>query len=249
MRKMLKKWSLALSSCLIAVSAQAAMVDFDTDLDTSMAFLPPLMTHGDMLVQGGANGHWIQTLSLKDTAGFGDLVGAVVDGSDVANTCVEVVCPTNNSSNFLAMLNDAIPVIGKMDGGLMNLRSFDAGFIAFEGTPVAGISMLMRVVGFVGADVAFFQDFLLPGLQGGSLGFNTFDLDAANSQIGVNEVAFFGYACNAQGSCSRTNNSAQFGLDNVNFADGFSEVPEPASMALVMAGLMGLGALRRRNQA
>ncbi len=245
MRKMLKKWSLALSSCLIAATAQAGMVDFDSGLDTSFTlFNPmPLLTHGDALVQWGQRNYLIETISTKSGAAAGDLVGALIDGSDVANSCVGIDCPTNNNTTFLGMLNSAIPVISRLDGGRMNLVSFDASFIAFDGAPIPGVSLVMRVVGFLGSAVAFDEFFDLPGLQNGALAFNTYSVGNAVSQIDVDAVAFYGYACNSAGSCSRADNSAQFALDNIAF------VPEPASMALVTVGLLGMGALRRRKQA
>lgn len=240
MRNTLKKLTCAIAACAAFGMASAApVVDFDNGLDFTFAPSAPLLGHRDTLIQ---NEFWIDTLSTKAGAAVGDLVGFVADGSDVENTCFSVLCPTNNGSQFLGMLNSAIPAIGRLDGGLMNLRSFDAAFISDGLTPVPDVSMVLRVVGFLGgATVSEYFD--LPGLVGGELGFNTFSLSSDFMQTGFEMVAFYGYACDAAGSCSRAANTAQFGLDNVTF------VPEPASLALVMVGLVGVAGLRRRSQA
>lgn len=241
MRTLLTKLALGASLCLATALAQAGAyvaVDFDNGLDTTYAPFAPLMGHGDALVQGQ---FYVETYSTKSGAQFGDLTGLLVNGADVANTCFGVMCPTNNSTNFLAMLDDGLPVVGRMDGQRFNLAGFDAGFIAGDGAVIPGLSMILRVIGFIDGQVAGLEDFYLPGLEDGVLNFNTFNASAAFASTAFDYFGFYGYACNNAGSCSRSGNTAQFGIDNI------SVVPVPPTLALVAVALGAMGGLRRRR--
>ena len=220
----------AITLSATAIAAQATVINFDAGLDTSNApYAPFFMTHGDKLVQGE---YVVGTYSTKVGAQPGDLVGALVDGSDLAGTCFSVVCPSNNSTQFLAMLNDGLPSLSRLDGGSFRISSFDAGFIAADGATVPNIAMLIRVIGFTGAlgDIPIAQeDVLLFGPTNGVLSFSTFNLSSTFSGQDYTFVDFYGYACNSGGTCSRGLDIAQFGIDNITTAT----VPEPSSMALL----------------
>lgn len=226
-------------SAVAAIPAQAGpVIDFDGGLDTSLVWFPPLMTHGDALVQGD---YYVSTVSTKAGAAASDLVGALVDGGDVASTCMSLVCPTNNSTQFLAMLNDGLPFIGRLDGAGFQIKSVDASFIAAAGAAVPPLAMILRVYGFTDIGGVFFEDILLPGPVGGVLGFASYDFSDAFSGRSYVEVDFYGYSCNAAGSCTRSADTAQFALDNIAF------VPEPSSLALFGLAVAGLALARRRR--
>ena len=170
-------------SAVAAIPAQAGpVIDFDGGLDTSLVWFPPLMTHGDALVQGD---YYVSTVSTKAGAAAGDLVGALVDGSDVASTCMSLVCPTNNPTQFLAMLNDGLPFIGRLDGAGFQIKSVDASFIAAAGAAVPPLAMILRVYGFTDIGGVFFEDILLPGPVDGILGFASYDFSDASPPAGT----------------------------------------------------------------
>lgn len=233
--------ALALAAGLGVAQAGTTVIDFDSGLDTSYSLFPPLLVHNDTLIQGD---YFIGTASTKAGAQDGDFVGALVDGSDVVNTCMGVVCPTNNSTQFLAMLDDGLPWLGRLDGGLFQLKSFDASFIAAAGVTVPPIAMLLRVYGFYADGSLTYEDVLIGGPTNGQFSFASFALSDRFANEWFAEIDFYGYACDARGSCSRTNNTAQFALDNI----GLFNVPEPASLVLVMMALVGAGAVRRRSR-
>lgn len=229
-------------SAVAAIPAHAGpVINFDAGLDTSFALFPPLMTHGDAVVQGD---YFVATASTKVGAQAGlDLVGTLVDGNDVASTCITVICPTNNSTQFLAMLNDGLPYIGRLDGAGFQIQSFDASFIAASGVVVPSTALLLRVYGFTADGGVFFEDALLPGPVNGAYGFSTYALSDTFSGRSYIEVDFYGYSCDALGNCSRSRDTAQFALDNITF------VPEPSSLALFGLAVAGLAVARRRRNA
>ncbi len=251
MRKFLRHLAaaVAVSACFGTAQAGPTVIDFEGGLDTTFAPLAPFVTHGDALIQGD---FLIGTVSTKanpfesaDPNHPGDLVGLLIDGADVGSTCFSVLCPSNNSTRFLGMVNDGLPWLGRVDGGLFRLNSFDAGFIAAAGVPVPSVPLLLRVYAWDIDDNLYYEDVLLSGATNGQLAFKNYTLSNAFTSRQYVEVDFYGYACNTAGSCNRTSNIAQFALDNISvFA-----VPEPASLILAGLAIAGLGATRRRRQA
>lgn len=234
---------LAIGLGLGVSTANATLIDFDSGLDTTFAGFAPLLTNGDALAQ---NGFYIGTASTKATAMLGDLVGAIVDGTD-NGTCFNVTCPTNNATTYLAMVDDGLPYLQTIGGELFTISSFDASFIAASGASVPNVALLLRVYGFVG-NSTYFEDVLLGGFTAGALQFSTYTLSSTFASRSYEEVDFYGYACDANGSCNRSTNAAQFALDNINVnVANVTPVPEPETIALMAAGLIALGVRRRRS--
>ena len=237
---------LAALSALLGVTstALAGVVTFDALNPSYGAYAPslPFLGHGDAVVEGN---YVIGLASTKAGAQSGDLVGAVLDGSD-PSICLGLACPGNNATNYLALLNDGLPYLFRLDGGLFRLNQFDASFIAADGVNVSATAMVLRVIGFIGGSLLMQEDVLLPGPDNGDYDFKTYAMSSAFAGSAFDQVQFYGYACTTPSTCTRNLNQAQFGLDNVTMADT-NAVPEPATLALVCAGLMGLRLSRRRS--
>jgi len=237
---------LAATSALLGATGTtlAQVVTFDA-LDPSFSAYAqslPFLGHGDLLVEGD---YAIGLVSTKAGSLPGDLVGAVLDGSDPF-TCFGVVCPGNNATNYLASLNDGLPYFYRLDGGLFNLNRFDASFIAADGVNVLQTAMLLRILGFTADGSVMQEDVFLPGPVSGDYNFSTYALSTAFSRTAFNEVDFYGYACTTPTTCTRAVNQAQYGLDNVSFS---APVPEPETWAMLCLGLVGVGLARRRAAA
>lgn len=240
MKKFLPRLAITAAALVCVSAAQAAVLTFDQAIDPQFAASFPLMGHLD---EFQTQGFWVDTFSTKAGAVAGDFVGALVDGTDLANTCAGLVCPAGNATKFLAAVNDGLPDIGMLDGSLFKVASFDASFIAASGDVVQNVALLLRVEGYSTTALLYQQDFLLPGPVSGGYTFATYTLSAANAGVDVNDVAFRGFYCTTAnaGSCTRALDKAQFAIDNLN------AVPEPAEWLLMGLGLVAVGALARRR--
>lgn len=240
MRKYLTQLAVAAAALVSVGVAQAVVLDFDHAIDTSFAPFAPLLNHtSEMQTQG----YWVDMFSTKSGATAGDLVGALIDGADLSSYCVGLVCPTNNSTHFLAALNDGLPDIGRLDGATFKVTKFDASFIAASGDVVLPTALLLRVEGYGPTSLLVSEDIYLPGPVAGAYSFATYTLGAAFANTAINEIAFRGYACTTPTTCTRSLDKAQFGIDNI------TAVPEPSAWLMLGVGLIGVGAMVRRRSA
>ena len=172
----------------------------------------------------------------------GDLVGAVIDGSDPGSCGGALACPVNNPGNYYAALNDGILFMGAASNSDFSIESFDASFIG-TGAPYGSVAGLLRVQGFMAAGGSLFQDYLLAAPDSAGFAFQHFTSTGAFAAGSFTEVAFFGFTCNTTGSCTAFNsNQGQFALDNITAA-----VPEPSSALMLLLGLAGIGPISRRR--
>lgn len=221
--------------------SHAAGIDFEEPVSSPFAPYAPLFTHGNEFYQGG---FWLDTFSTKVGALDTDLVGALVDGSDVANICGGIGCPTNNLTNFFTSLNDGYLALGLQSGGLFRASKFDASFIAAAGDQVLSTAMLLRVDGYLGTTRVGRRDILLPGPVNGAYSFSSYSLGSLFAGTDITELDIYGFACTTLTTCTRSLDKAQFALDNINVV----AVPEPSTWALMIAGLAAAaGAVRRRS--
>jgi hypothetical protein len=221
--------------------AHAAIVTFEdpivADADAPSA---PLYASGDAFLQSGFA---FFTYSTKAGALPADLVGSMINGADLSGICAGLVCPTNNSTSFLAMLNDGYLEMYQEKGLAFKANKFDASFIAPTGEAVGSVSMILRAVGYVGATAVYTQDFNLPGPNAnGAYSFASYSLSAANANRYVTELDLFGFYC-AGATCTRALDKAQFALDNIDV----TPIPEPSTWLLMIGGLAAVVASRRRR--
>lgn len=248
MKSLLSRSVLALAAITCVGAAQATVIGFEETIDSPFAPFAPLFGHGDEFYQGA---YWFDPFSNASTAQPGDLVGALVDGSDVVNTCWSIACPVNNVSNFYTSLNDGVLALGsKTIGNTFTVTGFDASFIAAADATLPAVSGLLRLQGHMADNSGFLsQDYLLYGLDGaGNLNFDSYLTAGAFAATEFDYLVIFGFACDSAGICNAfQSNAAQFAIDNINLTDiSVNGVPEPAGLALAVLGLAGIGATRRR---
>lgn len=224
-----------------AMNSQAAMITFDDVTESDFAINLPLLGHGDEFYEAG---FWLSTASNQLDAQAGDLVGAIVDGADIANTCLALLCPSNNASHYFTALNDGYFALGSLNNDPFNLSSFDASFVAAFGDEVPDTSLIVRVMGHKADNSGtLVNDFELTGLEGGVLNFASFTTNTFFASAQFDYALFYGFACNNNDTnCTAFGtNKAQFALDNINV----TIVPEPSPIILLGLGI-ALTFLRRR---
>ena len=228
----------------IAGVSQATIVNFEGVLNKSSAPFAPLLTHTDFVVN---NEFYVQSFSNSTTAAAGDLVGTILDGSDLADACAGLLCPSNNSSTFLASVNDGLFVVGSDGDALFRFAGFDASFIGAAGAPLPPVAGLIRVQGFRADNTSLSQTFQLAGpSSNGALSFRSYSTNGAFASTLFASVYMFGFSCNAAGSCTAfSNNQGQFAIDNLNV----TAVPEPSTWMLMIGGLIAATAVARRRKA
>ena len=79
----------ALALCMVH-AADALVIDFEDPIDPTFAPFAPLFGSGDEFYQSG---FWFDPFSNSPFAQPGDLVGAMVDGTDVPGTCLGLPPP------------------------------------------------------------------------------------------------------------------------------------------------------------
>jgi PEP-CTERM motif len=233
----------ALALAATATTAHADLIDFDTVQPSDQAAFLPAVGHGD---EFSSNGFWFVGHSASPYAEAGNLVGALIDGRDVASTCFGFYCPINNATTFYGALNDGVLGFGREDGTAFQLKRLQASFIAPDidwYTPLT--TLLMHFQGTKANGEVVSVDVALPRGLYGEYKFRSYRLPTAFANTDFMQMSVYGLACDNSLSCTAFNtNRAQFAVDNIEYVLT-SAVPEPSTYLMLAAGLLAL-AMRRR---
>jgi hypothetical protein len=173
-----------------------------------------------------------------------------VNPSDISVTCAGKVCPTDDASTFFDLFSsgyvDIVPATGS---GTFSFTSLDASFIGMAGVDYPLTAGAIQVFGFNPGANPVTEQFNLAGPSNGQTSFQTFTASSDFASQQFAEIAVVGFLCDASGECTGLdNNGGEYALDNIMLSDQpVSNVPEPATAALLAAGLLGFGVRKRKR--
>ncbi|MFG6430177.1 NF038120 family PEP-CTERM protein [Roseateles sp. LYH14W] len=202
---------------LAAPVAQAAPVVIDFNVPPEFGIVNP----GEAYVEDGFRITQLNDFALIATPGD-QLSGA----------------PANNGgSAYYATYGEGYFALERENGGSFNLDGLWAGFIPQDPQLAQTIILAFDLFFADGSTDALAYNLPVSAFGNYNLAFE--DLEA---------VVFYTCVFTGTFSCPTGNNNGQFAVDNLRLtiADPV-ELPEPASMALVSAALLGLGWSRRRT--
>ncbi len=187
------------------------------------------------------------TIGFYDPYGAsGSFVGLFADGTD-PQSCFAGACPVNNASTYYAALNDSYVDITNSNNFSFRVNSFDASFIGGSSvlSSYPALPGFLRIQGFFASGGSAYEDYALYAPGPGGFEFGSYNTSAAFAKNMFVEVAIFGFACNAVGSCNAfTTDRGQFALDNISLT-----VPEPSTQMMFGLGLLAMLTSVRRRQA
>ncbi|WP_169444573.1 NF038120 family PEP-CTERM protein [Massilia niastensis] len=219
----------------------AAAAPLHAEIINFESLAPQALHYGQAIGVGG--GYTVRGDTAFSDSLPTDLVGGILDGK--SGGCSWLHCPSNNSGNYLAGLNDGVVVFERQDQAAFSIASLSASFVG----PLAGaiypeLAGILRMQGFRADNSWAVFDIALPGF-GKELSFQDYSTGLFGGQQFV-ALAMFAFACDAEGYCHAfDSNEGQFAVDNVDLQ--VAALPEPASWMVLGAGLLGLAACRRRR--
>lgn len=234
----------------VAAPASAAVVTFDS---VQNIVSPQLNTGdtayntGDAFTESGFTMR-VANSAFAEPDEFGS-VGALIDDSNNL-ACFITACPVGDGSTYFAGLNDGVLNVSSNQGIGFRVGSLSYAFLA----PVAGYpnasygQLVLTGTTRTGGTISVASDF--PGQDAaGNFTFDQFLVDRAFrgttlTGLSINACLFDGAGGCFSGDREFTQNQAQFAVDNLNL----SVIPEPTSIALMLLGLAGLGAMSRRRK-
>lgn len=177
------------------------------------------------------------------SGGFSFKVGGDFGGVD-SSAGFFYPAPLGSDGQFYTGLNDSAVTMTAGNGLWSRIHGFDFSFVSpFPLGPTMSPGALVAM-GIDSAGAAFTQiwDFGDSDANG-DFGFRSIDVSTLGALSGfVKSVTFLACLYDGNGFCvNPASNQAQFSIDNIH-----AELPEPASLALVIGALGLLGATRRK---
>lgn len=229
-----------LGAAALAAPAQASVASFDTQA-------PMVYNHGEHFQDAGLNftariSAYVQSQGI--TEGLG---GEILDGSN-PNSCGAVIdCPSGNTSKYYAGYNDG-SVDVQRDAGFYSLSSLRFSFFAPVGGQPDGSygQLVLNATTTDGTSVVRRADFAGQDANGHFM-FSTWNLDGDFAALRLSKMNISACLFDGNGGCQNmadwAPNAAQFAIDDLDV-----KLPLPGSAPLLLLGLAGLAAIRRRAQ-
>ncbi|KQZ43779.1 NF038120 family PEP-CTERM protein [Duganella sp. Root1480D1] len=237
--KQLAGCALVGAAAMLAAPAHAGVANFD-------AQAPMVYGHGEKFLDGSLR-FTSQISSFLQSQGITDgTVGVMLDGSNAGSCGAVIDCPAGNDSTYYSGWNDS-SLNAQREGGFFNLNSLRFSFFA----PLAGIpdgsygQLQLTATTDDGSVVTRSADFAGQDANGHFM-FSTWKLDPDFAALHLTNLNISACLFDGNGGCQNPADwalfQAQFAIDDLDVA-----VPLPGSAPLLMLGLAGLAAIRRRR--
>jgi PEP-CTERM motif len=153
------------------------------------------------------------------------------------------VAPTGNSTQFYFNSTAFALLVTSLDGQPFSLSGFSAAFVPGATPPANPIGIVAFATTMTGAQ--FGTLFSLGDTSSTTHGSPFLTFSGANFNRFSNLSSLIFFACGLT-TCTDPQDLGQFALDDV-IVTSAAAVPEPETFALMAAGLLALGAVRRRR--